>query len=59
MDNLIIDYSKSPYFVKYPYLQSKKTYETVIGDEREIDQSNNSLINNMENPFSILYKTES
>ena len=52
-----INLSNDKNFVSYPYLQSKKVYEAVVGNNRPIDETNNSVVNYTENPFSIYYKT--
>lgn len=58
MDNKVINLFNDKNFVSYPYLQSKKTYETINWDNREIDKPTNSLNPYTENPFSVYYKTE-
>ena len=52
-----LDYSKDPYFVSYPYLQSKVVYEDIIGANTPINESaNNKPIIPNNNPFSIYYR---
>ena len=52
-----LDYSRDPYFVSNPYLQSKKVYEDIIGANSLIDEStNNKPIIPNNNPFSIYYR---
>lgn len=53
MDTQVINLFNDKNFVSYPYLQSKKVYQDIIGDNRAIEESNNIPKLIQENPFVI------
>ena len=57
MNTKVIDFSNNSNFVSNPYLQSKRTFETITGANRTMRNTSNSPKQDIENPFSIFCKT--
>ena len=53
MDTNVINFDNDNYFVRYPYLQSKRIFEEITKDIPLLDKINNSQIPQTNNPFAI------